>query len=137
MEHAYRTFPGWKRAAFDYEVALIETGSLAEAAELAETEETFTRPTWVRSYFRGWVELERGDVAQALPHLERASRLIHQGGYFPFTGVLLGRAFIQTGQLDKAETYLRDVVASPINQPIEQFRANKLLAEITAQRAGR
>jgi hypothetical protein len=136
MEHAYRTFPGWKRAAFDYEGALIEAGALDQAESLAKTESTFSEPSWVRSYFRGWIELERRNLALALPLLEQASRLIHQGGYFPFTGVLLGRALLQTGQLDRAELYLKDVLASPINQPIDQFRAKKLLEELAARRAG-
>jgi len=136
MEHAYRTFPGWKRAAFDYEGALIEAGALDQAESLAKTEATFSEPSWVRSYFRGWIELERGNLALAMPHLEQASRLIHQGGYFPFTGVLLGRALLQTGELDRAELYLKDVLASPINQPIDQFRAKKLLEELAARRAG-
>jgi hypothetical protein len=74
-------------------------------------------------------------LEQATSHLESASRLIHLGGYFPFTGVPLARALIKAGELDRAELYLKDVVASPINQPIEQFRANRLLAEITVLRA--
>ena len=68
--------------------------------------------------------------------LIRSSILIHRGGYFPFTGVPLGRALIQTGQLDEAELYLKDVLRSPINNPIDRFRANKYLAEISAQRTG-
>jgi hypothetical protein len=130
MEHAHRSFPGWKRAAFDYEDALIEAGSLDEAEEIASREEAFRDPVWVRSYFLGRIELERGNLAQAISQLERASRLIHQGGYFPFTGVPLGRAFVEAGEWDRARLYLQDVLASPIHQPIQQFRAKRLLAEI-------
>ena len=98
-------------------------------------ETTFSEPAWVRGYFRGWIELERGNAAEAITHLERASRAIHRDGYFPFTGVPLARAMIQTGQLDRAELYLNDVIAAPFPQPIEHFRARALLIEIEAHRA--
>jgi hypothetical protein len=132
LENGYQNFPGWKRVAFDYETALIKSGNFEPAAQLIDTDETFAEPTWVRNYFRGWIELEKGNVKRAIHYLEHSSREIHRGGYFPFTGVLLGRAYIQTGQLELAEIHLRDVLASPLNNPVEEFRANKYLSEIKA-----
>ncbi len=63
--------------------------------------------------------------------------MIHRGGYFPFADVLLGRALIQTGHFDRAERLLNNVIASPINNPLEQYRAKKIIEELAVMRTKR
>jgi tetratricopeptide (TPR) repeat protein len=133
LEHSYRSFPGWKRAAFDYGYVLIEAGRLDEAMELAETESTYSSPLWVRDYFRGWIHLERGDLSQAISHLEKSSEFIQRHGYFPFAAVPLARAYMQTGDLYKAERALHRVLDAPIHNPMEQYRAKALLEQIAGK----
>jgi hypothetical protein len=134
LEHSYAAFPGWKRVAFDYATELIEAGELDRAMALAETESTFSSPAWVKDYLKGRIHLERGDLARAISHLQRASIIIQRYGYFPFDAVPLARAYIATGDLDRAELTLARVVYSPIPNPIEQYRARALLEQITSKR---
>ena len=134
IAHAYKHFPGWGRAAFDYQTVLIKEGFLDEAEALNSSEPTFAKPVWVRDYFSGQIALARGDVEQAISHLTRASRVIHRDGYFPFTGVYLAMAYMQKGQYDKAEMYLQDVIRASISNPIDKYRANRLLEELSAIR---
>jgi tetratricopeptide (TPR) repeat protein len=133
LEHSYTSFPGWKRAAFDYTYVLIEAGRLDEAMELAETESTYSSPVWVRDYFRGWIHLERGDLSRAIAHLEKSSELIQRDGYFPFAAVPLARAYIQKGDLHRAERALHRVLNAPIHNPMEQYRAKALLEQIAGK----
>lgn len=130
LEHSYRHFPGWARAAFDYGYALIEEGRLDEAIALAESEPTYEHPAWVRDYLRGWIHLERGDHARAIAHLKRASAIIQRGGYFPFTGVPLARAYLRAGDRYRAERELHLVLNARIQNPLEQYRAKALLEKI-------
>jgi hypothetical protein len=130
LSHAYRTFPGWNRAAFDYVYALVEAGRLDDASSITDRENTFSDPPWVRDYFRGWILLERGDNESAIRYLRRASFSCRIGGYFPFADVQLGRALMRSGDLDGAERVLENVVGSRIFQPVERYKAKKLLERI-------
>lgn len=132
-EHAYTTFPGWKRAAFNYEGELILAGLLDKAALVNQTENTLSDPPWVRDYFAGCIELERGNIDEAIFFLKRSSILIHRGGYFLYTGVPLGGALIRTGQVDEATLYLKDALASPFDHVVDKYRAKQLLETISNQ----
>ncbi len=134
LEHAYKTFPGWSRAAFDYADALVEAGDLDRASEVAETEPSFSTPPWVRDYFRGRILLERGDAAAAREVLTRASHITHAYGYYPFPDLPLARALVAQGQTEAARVLLEGVVHSQIHNPLGQQMAQQLLTEIDARR---
>ena len=130
LEHAYYTFPGWKRAAFDYVDALVEAKKFEEAWRITETEKTFSRPLWVRDYFRGRILLEKGQVDNAMDHLHLASYYTHRGGYFPFADIKLGKAYILKKDYNRAGTFLNNVINAKIYNPLDYYRAKKMLEEI-------
>jgi len=132
LSHAYRTFPGWKRPAFDYEYALIEAGELEEAQRVAVAERTFDAPEWVRPYFMGWIMLERARPYEALEALEMASYSAYIGGYFPFPDVPLGRAYVMLGKRHKARAAFQRVVAKRTMQPLEYYKAKVELEAMDA-----
>jgi predicted Zn-dependent protease len=134
LEHAYKTFPGWRRAAFDYTDALVEAGYLDRATEMTETEPSFSTPPWVRDYFRGWILLERGDSAAAQDALTRASHIAHLYGHYPFPDLPLARALVAQGQTERARVLLEGVVRAQIRNPLGQQMAQRLLTEIDAKR---
>jgi len=125
--HSYEHYPDWPSSAFNYVYALIEAGELDKAHEITLKEPTFSRPAWVRGYFRGWILLEQGRPEAAIGELGGAAWNARAGGYFPFPNIPLARALIQTGRVERARTLLREVVRSPIYQPLEVYRARKML----------
>ena len=133
LRHAYTHFPGWKRPAFDYAYALVEAGQLEEAERMALTERTFESPGWVRPYFLGWIRIEQGRAAEALGYLELASHDAVFGGYYPFPDVHLGRAYMILGKKAKARGALGRVIARRSAQPVEYYKAIRLLRELEGQ----
>jgi len=136
LRHAYVNFQGWDRPAFDYVYALIEAGELEEAERVALSERTFDRPEWVRPYFMGWIELERGRPYESLSYLELASYYAMTGGYFPFPDVPLGKAYMALGKKGKAAAALRRVIARQIQNPLEFYKAKVILKAMEAGGAG-
>ena len=134
LEHAYRTFPGWDRPAFDYEYALIEAGKLDEAEGLARRERTFDRPQWVRPYFLGWIMLERGRPYDALGYLELASYDTMMGGYFPFPDLPLGRAYMMLGKEGNARAAFKRVMDRQIQNPLEFYKAKVALDSMNSEK---
>jgi hypothetical protein len=130
-EHSYKNFPGWNRAAFEYAYSLVEAGMLDDAMELTEKEKTFSRPEWVRDYFRGWIYLERGEVDKAVEFLLRASYIGRVGGYYPYADVHLGRALALQGNHEWAEDVLKNVLSRGIGWPLEYYKAKQLLGEVS------
>jgi len=133
--NSHERFPAWRRAAFDHACALIEAGQLEEAASLVEREESFSSPPWVRGYLAGWILLERGELDAAIPTLSSASLIARIGGYFPFPSVPLGRALVRAGRLAEAERELRYPLVAEVYQPLEIYRARKLLESVVRMRA--
>jgi hypothetical protein len=134
--NAHEKHPGWPRAAFDHACALVEAGRLDEAGALLAREPSFASPPWVRDHLGGWIALERGDLEAAVPMLTRAWVTASAGGYYPFPAVPLARALVRVGRLAHAEEVLRAALASPIYQPLEAYRARKLLESVLSARAG-
>ncbi len=133
--NSHQRFPAWRRAAFEHAGALIEAGQLDEAASLVQREESFSSPPWVRGYLAGWILLERGDLDAAIPTLSSASLIARVGGYFPFPSVPLGRALVRAGRLAEAERELRYPLVAAVYQPLEIYRARKLLESVVRMRA--
>jgi hypothetical protein len=134
LEYAYETFPGWRRAAFDYADALVEAGDFDRAAEVTESEPSFSTPPWVRDYFRGRISLERGDAAAAQAVLTRASQIAHLHGHHPFPDLPLARALIAQGQIERARVLLEGIVHAQVRNPLREQIAQRLLGEISAKR---
>ncbi|MDH5721467.1 MAG: hypothetical protein OEZ13_12745 [Spirochaetia bacterium] len=130
LGHAYETFPGWKRAAFDYVYCLIEINELEKAKNLTETETTFNTPPWVRDYFRGWRLIKEKKTDEAIIHLSKASFIGNRMGYYPFADVRLAEAYILRKENSKAEFYLKNVVNYKYKNPLEYYFAKKMLEEI-------
>jgi len=128
--NSYEKFPYWPSSGFNYVYSLIEGGRLDEAWEITIREGTFAYPLWVRTYFVGWIYLERGDIKKAIEMLSYSSFLAVDGGYYPFPSVPLGRALISEGRYREAETEFRRVLSFPVNQPIERYHAKKELERI-------
>lgn len=126
LEHAYRHFPGWDRAAFDYVYALLEGNELDRAAPVIAQEATFADPNWVRNYFWGWLLLERGDAHRALPFLQQASRNALVGGFYPFPQIHLARTYIALGEPIVAKRILDYVIEQGNRQPLERIKALRL-----------
>lgn len=126
LEHAYRHFPGWDRAAFDYVYALLEGNELDRAAIVIAQDATFADPNWVRNYFWGWLLLERGDAHRALPFLQQASRNALAGGFYPFPQIHLARTYIALGQPIVAKRILDYVIEQGNRQPLERIKALRL-----------
>lgn len=132
LRHAYTSFRGWDRPAFDYAYALIEAGELDEAERVTLSERTFDRPGWVRPYFLGWIVLERGRPYDSLGYLELASYDAMTGGYFPFPDVPLGKAYMTLGKKGKAAAALRRVTARRTQNPLEFYKAKVMLEAMEA-----
>lgn len=130
--NACRKFPEWRSAPFHYAYALIEAGRLDDALAFARSEKTFDQPPWVRDYFIGWILLEKGQGDEATRILELASASASSGGYFPFPNVPLGRALIHAGRFDDARAVLQYVISTKSNQPLELYRARRLMEMIPA-----
>jgi len=77
---------------------------IAEAGERGREFE----PAW--HYLAGYIALLQGDAAAAIDHLERS-----QPAREPFRGLLLGRAYEQAGDKDKARKAYEAVVAFDVN----------------------
>ncbi len=62
----------------------------------------------------GHLHLDKGDVAQALPVLERALIFIEtsRGFFFPAIGSTLGRAYVRSGRISEGVSLLERVVAA-------------------------
>jgi hypothetical protein len=133
LRHAHSTFSGWDRAAFDYVYALIEDGQLEAASELTKREPTFASPVWVRDYFLGWIALERKDYDKALLHLRSASTMTHLGGYYHFADLKLGRLYLERGQYARARAMLADSAQKWQWQPLEAYKAKKLMEIVERQ----
>ena len=127
-------FPDWSESSFNYVYALIEAGALDEAMDISRREKSFDRPPWVRDFFIGWIELEKGETGPALNLLERSSLLCRWGGYYPYPNVALARALLARGEREGAKTALQPVLESRINQPLLFYQAKKLLQSIDAMR---
>lgn len=130
LEHAYRHFPAWDRAAFDYVYALLEGNELDKAASVIAQNATFSNPNWVRSYFWGWLLLERGDAHQALPFLQQASRNASAGGFYPFPQIQLARTYIALGNPIVAKRILDYVIEQGNRQPLERIKALRLRSSL-------
>ncbi len=131
--NAYNFFPDWPSSAFSYVYSLIESGELDEAMKITVKEKTFSKPPWVRGYFIGWILLERGETEMASQLLRESSILSMVGGYFPFPNVPLGKALIKLGKHDEASNVLEYVILSEIKNPLEMYKAKKLLEQIHAK----
>jgi hypothetical protein len=130
VEHAYKTFPGWSRAAFDYVYVLIEKGRLSKAAGLTETEPTFDKPPWVRDFLRGWIYLENGQLKHAKYYLRQAKFNIMLGGHFPFADLHLAKISLEEGNRTKAREYLNNTMNSALYNPVYYFRAKEMMKRI-------
>lgn len=133
--NSYERFPGWSRPAFELAYSLVEARRFQEAQALLAAEPSLSSPPWVLPYLRGWITLEEGRAAEAIPVLAWASSLATAGRYYPFPSIPLARALIETGRVEDAERELRAALASPIYQPLEEHHARKLLEEIARLRA--
>lgn len=125
--NSYQQFPEWPTSSFNYVYALIEAGRLNEALDVTMREKTFESPAWVRSYFIGWIHLNKGEEAEALKFLEQSSYMCMIGGYFPFPDIPLARILIERGDYKRARVLLENVMKSKIHQPVEFYQAKKML----------
>jgi hypothetical protein len=128
--HSYRAFPEWPSSSFNYAYSLIEAGEFDSAQQLLQVEKALSSPPWVRDYFYGWIELERGQLQQAVLSLQRAAWLCRVGGYYPFPNVPLGRALLALDRREEARIALAFVVSSQIHNPVESYYAKQLLMSI-------
>lgn len=126
----YQVYPHWSRTSFDYVYALIEGGKFEEAEFLIEKERALHSPAWVVPYFRGWIALERGDLANAEELLRVAAMHASTGGYYPFPNIPLARTLLRAGKGEVAEIFLQRVmVLGGKANPVEYFKAKSLLAQ--------
>jgi len=135
--HTHEAFPQWPEGSFYYVYALIEAGRLDQALAAASGDRLLESPDWLRGYFLGWISLERGDYGRAIDLLKPALAGSINGGYFPFPSVKLGEAFMKKGDYRQAEEALGAAYNSAIRQPVEYYRAKKLLEEIRRLRGVR
>lgn len=132
-KNTYEKFSDWPTSAFNYTYSLIEGGELDKARDMVVKEETFSSPLWVRSYFRGWIYLQRGEFGQAVSTLSYPAVLASGEGYFPFPSIPLGKALMALGRYDEAEQEFQRALSSGIYQPLEMYRARKELKSIEMQ----
>jgi hypothetical protein len=132
--NTYERYPEWDAAAFELASSLIEARRLDEASALLAAERALDRPEWVHGYLAGWIALERGERDRALGLLAGSMTAATAGGYFPYAAIPLGRTLIAAGRHDLAEAVLRAAVGSPIYQPVQVYRARKLLESLAAAR---
>jgi hypothetical protein len=86
-KNTYEKFPEWDGSSFNYVYSLIEGHRFDEAYAITMKEKTFASPLWVRSYFVGWIFLERGMVDEAISELKTSAYHAMSGGYFPFPAI--------------------------------------------------
>ena len=131
-QNTYEKFPDWPTSSFNYAYSLIEAGKYKEALDLLARERTLDSPRWVRDYFLGWIALERGEMETARGLLEPSSYACMMGWYFPFPNIPLARVLIHQKEYKRAEFFLGKVLTAPNyhNQPVEGYRAKKMLEEI-------
>ncbi|HWR58207.1 MAG TPA: hypothetical protein VN328_04890 [Thermodesulfovibrionales bacterium] len=135
-KNTYEKFPEWRNSSFNYVYSLIDGGRLDDAYAVTLKEETLSFPPWVRGYFNGWILLEKDMLDQAIPELRASSYLAMHGGYFPFPNIPLARALIKAGrESEEAIWLLRAATKSPVYQPLEVYRARKLLQQIGADQS--
>lgn len=132
--NSYEKFPDWPSGAFNYVSSLIEAGRLEEAWDITMREKTFASPSWVRSYFKGWIYLQQGKLEQAIQTLSYSSVFTVNEGYFPFPSVPLGRALMRLGRYEEAVQEFRRALSSEIYQPLEMYHARKELEKIKSLR---
>lgn len=132
----YEKFPDMPWSSFNYVYSLIEGGRLDEAWEVTIREGTFAYPLWVRSYFIGWIYLQRGDIEQAIRTLSYSSFLAVDGGYYPFPSIPLGKALMAAGRYEEAEMEFRKALSSELYQPLEMYHARKELEKIRLRKSG-
>lgn len=130
-KNTYELFPEWPSSAFNYVYSLVENGRLDEASEIIDKEKTLLSPPWVRGFFIGWILLEKGMTSEAIAELKVSSYLAMSGGYYPFPNIPLARALIKSGRSSEAVRILQEVLRSPVYQPLEFYKAKKLLVEIS------
>lgn len=130
-KRSYALYPEDSSAFFNYVTALIEENRLDDSESLLTRTNLINQPPWVRGYLRGWIAFERGDVQTAQPLLFQSYRQCAMGGYYPYPGVLLARSMITSGNVKSAGIILDQVLHAPIHNPVEYFKAKKLLESLT------
>lgn len=125
--HTYRHFPQWPPSGFNHVYALIESGDLGRAEEIVLKEDALDNPPWVRSYFKGWIFLEKGMIDESIMELKYSAGLASSGGYFPYPNLPLARALLKRGRTGEAEYFLLEVLRSKIYNPLEYYKAKELL----------
>lgn len=128
--NSYEKFPDWPSSSFNYVYSLIEGGRLDEAWDITIREKSFSSPPWVRSYFKGWIYLQRGELEKAVSTLSYSSTFAISEGYFPFPNIPLGRALMASGRYNEAEQEFEKVLSSKIYQPLEMYHARKELEKL-------
>ena len=137
-ENAYALFPGWNATSFNLAVALIEAADFERVRLLLDSEPELSRPAWVPDYLLGWMALEEGRLAKAVPLLQGSFLQALDGGYFPYAALPLARAYRSTANEWQALRVLEQVRKSHIFSPLDNYRAKKLREEILLdiQKAG-
>ena len=134
--NAYALFPDWPTSAFDHVYSLIEAGQHEAALKIVREERSLASPDWVGDYFRGWIAVERGRPGEALPVLRRARLSCLTGGFYPYPDIPLGRALLQVGGCAEARSVLIEASRVSNYQPLESYRAKKLLEQAAFCRPG-
>jgi hypothetical protein len=135
--NSYQKYPGWSRPAFELAYSLVEAGRRDEARALLARERSLDSPAWVRPYLDGWMLLDERGAAAALPRLTEAASRAAAGGFYPFPSVPLARAWLELGRPLDAAREAQRAIDFPIYQPLEVYRARKLLEQAVARAGGR
>ncbi len=97
---AYVGLERYEEATADY-LAVVE---IAKDGEMAHVD-----PMLESAYYQlGWIELQQGRAAEAIPYLEKALAIKRSDADALY---LIGTAFVATGETDKAITALRGAIA--------------------------
>ena len=130
FENSHEKFPSWNVASFNYLYSLIEAGELELAEDQLMRDINLQSPIWVHNYFAGWVLFEKGRPEEAISPLRRSYLESLKGGYYPFAGIPLAKALIATGDRLLASQVLNTVLKSPIRNPLEFYKAKRILEQI-------